>query len=268
LKRVVVISDLQIPYHDKRALRNVITFIGEYQPDEVIQIGDLNDYETPSRWNTGTYMEYAQRVKIDSEVTKREFLGPLREVYSGPVGILEGNHDLRPRKYLADKAPALAEFAPDFHFSKLLDFEGFEVDLIPAFTKAGPGTVLIHGHEIKGMSQIAGTTAYNHASKAGANIVMGHTHRLGIRRQTSGNATTGYRTLWGFEVGHLMDPAKAQYLGDGSVANWQKGFGLLYVGQYDVSPVAIDVQRDGSFVVEGERYGAIKRGAGGRFAKK
>ncbi|QFG25467.1 metallophosphoesterase [Actinomadura sp. WMMB 499] len=266
MQRVVIISDLQIPYHDRRALKNVIRFIGDYQPDLVGQIGDLNDYETPSRWNLGTKLEYAQRVRSDSEVTKTEFLGPLREVYNGPVKIWEGNHDLRPRTYLSDKAPALAEFADDLHFAKLLDFETFGVELAEPFLKLGPDTVGIHGHEIKGMSQIAGTTAYNHAQKAGANIVMGHTHRLGIRRGTTGNSSTGFTTRWGFEVGHLMAPEKAQYLGPGAVANWQKGFGILYVGKQDVAPVEIDVHRDGSFVVEGERYGQLRRGAGGKFA--
>jgi predicted phosphodiesterase len=268
VKRIVVISDVQIPYHDPKALRNVIEFVGHYTPDMVYQIGDLNDYETPSRWNQGTRMEYEQRVRSDSDTTKRVFFEPLRKVYDGPVEVFEGNHDLRPRTYLTDKAPALAEFADSLHFSKLLDFDSFGVKLAPPFTKVGADTVLIHGHEIKGMSNIAGTTAYNHARKAGANVVMGHTHRLGIRRETVGNIVTGTQMRWGFEVGHMMDPAKAQYLGAGGVANWQKGFGLLYVGKYDVSPVAVDIRRDGSFVVEGERFGTLKRGSGGKFAPK
>lgn len=267
MKRVVVISDCQLPFEDKRALKNVISFIGQWQPDEVYQIGDLMDYPTPSRWSKGTRDEYAQLVKDHSEYGKRNFLDPLRAVYDGPVGILEGNHDARPRDYLTKEAPALAEFGDVVHFSTLLDFDGFGVEHTPAFHRVGPDTVLIHGHEIKGMSQIAGTSAYNHARKAGANLIMGHTHRMGIRRETTGNSSTGYVTRWGFEVGHIMDPGKAQYLGEGGVANWQAGFGVLYVGDYDVQPVGVDINRDGSFVVEGVRYGALKRGPGGRFVK-
>ncbi|MFF8367873.1 metallophosphoesterase [Streptomyces lydicus] len=265
MKRIVVISDLQVPYHDAKALNSLIGFIGDYQPDELFQIGDLNDYETPSRWNEGTRYEYRQQVKSDSEVTKRRVLEPIRAVYDGPFGILEGNHDLRPRTYLSAKAPALAEYADDFHFSKLLDFDGFGIDLTPPFHRVGTDTGLIHGHEIKGLSSIAGTTAYGHASKATMNLVMGHTHRLGVRRHGPSHLG-GMR--WGFEVGHLMDPRKAQYLGPGAVANWQAGFGILYVGDHDVSPYPVDIRRDGSFVVEGERYGKIIRGARGRFAKK
>ncbi|MEV6419036.1 metallophosphoesterase [Streptomyces sp. NPDC051662] len=265
MKRVVVISDLQVPYHDAKALNNLISFIGDYQPDELYQIGDLNDYETPSRWNEGTRREYSQQVKSESDKTKRFVFDPIRAVYSGFFGVLEGNHDLRPRTYLSNRAPALAEFSEDFHFSRLLDFGGFGVSLIPPFHTVGPDTQLIHGHEIKGLSGIAGTTAFGHATKAVHNIVMGHTHRLGVRRQGPSHLG-GLR--WGFEVGHIMDPRKAQYLGPGAVANWQAGFGILYVGDRDVSPYPVDIRRDGSFVVEGECYGMLARGAGGRFARK
>lgn len=267
MKRIVILSDLQLPFEDQRALRNVIRFIGEYSPDEVYQIGDLMDYPTPSRWSQGTRDEYAQLVKEHSEYGKRNFLAPLRKAYDGPIGVLEGNHDERPRVYLTRQAPALAEFEDVVKFEKLLDFDGFGVDRTPAFHLVGPETILLHGHEVKGMSQIAGTTAYNHAAKCGANVVMGHVHRLGIRRHTSGYIGGKPTVRWGFEVGNLMDASKAQYLGAGGVANWQSGFGILYVGKYDVSPVAIDVRRDGSFVVEGERYGVLKRGNNGKFAK-
>jgi predicted phosphodiesterase len=265
-QRIVVVSDVQMPYEDKRALKNVITFIGQYRPDAVYQIGDLMDYPTPSRWSKGTRFEFEQLVQKHSDYGKKNFLEPLRAVYDGPVGVLEGNHDERPRVYLAQAAPALAEFADDFHFSKLLDFDGFGVEHTEPFFKVGPDTVLIHGHEIKGLSQIAGTSAFNHAMKAGVNVVMGHTHRLGVRRHTSQYAGGKATRRWGFEVGNLMDAKKTQYLGAGAVANWQQGFGILYVGQYDVSPVSVDIWPDGSFVVEGERYGAIKRGSNGKFA--
>lgn len=266
VKRICVISDLQMPYEDRRALKNVLEFIKDYQPDEVYQIGDLMDYPTPSRWSKGTREEFQQLVIKHSDYGKRNFLEPLRKVYDGPVGIVEGNHDERPRVYLEQNAPALSEFAGMLHFSQLLDFDGFGVTHTKPFTKIGPDTVILHGHEIKGMSQIAGTSAYNHATKAGANVVMGHTHRLGIRRHTSQYIGGKQTTRWGFEVGHLMDVKKASYLGAGGVANWQQGFGILYVDKHHVSPVAIDVWPDGSFVIEGQRYGVIKRDASGKFA--
>jgi predicted phosphodiesterase len=105
VKRIVVISDTQMPYEDKRAVRNIINFIGDYKPDEVIQIGDLVDYPAPSRWTAGTRYEFAGGVIRDSEYAKVNFMAPLRAVYDGPLKILKGNHDERPEKYLEKNAP-------------------------------------------------------------------------------------------------------------------------------------------------------------------
>ncbi|MET8702711.1 metallophosphoesterase family protein [Kitasatospora sp. NPDC004723] len=264
MKRIVIISDTQIPFEDKRALKNVINFIGEYQPDEVIQIGDLVDYPAPSRWSAGTRAEYEGNVIRDSEYAKRVFLAPLREAYQGPIKVLEGNHDERPRKYLASRAPALAADDTFYRFESLLDFQAYEVEKAEPYYGFAPGWVAIHGHESPGLSQVPGATARQKAIKAGVSVVMGHTHRLAISPHTTGH-NGKLKTIYGFEVGHLMDVRQAGYLKNGP-ANWQKGFGLFYVGKYSATPHAIPVADDGSFVVEGKRFGEIKR-VGGKFAK-
>src|SRR5699024_3388466 len=105
-KRIFVIPDTQLPYDDRKALKAVIRCIGDLQPDEVIHIGDLMDYPQPSRWNKGTRGEFEGSVYEDSEQAKRRLLAPLRDVYDVPIGVHEGNHDLRPRDYLAKYAPA------------------------------------------------------------------------------------------------------------------------------------------------------------------
>ena len=264
MRRIVVVSDIQAPYEDRRALKNVIGFIGQYQPDEVVQIGDLVDYPAPSRWTAGTRAEYAGGVHRDSEYTKRNFLEPLRAVYDGPLGILEGNHDERPRKYLESRAPALSAEDEHYHFQHLLDFQRFGVKLLLPYYNIAPGWVAIHGHESPGMTQIAGRTAAAKARKAGTSLVMGHTHRLAVSPESTGYGGK-IRTIYGFEVGHLMDVRQAGYL-KGGPANWQKGFGILYAGRYSATPLAVPIEDDGSFVVEGERFGQLKRGASGKFA--
>ncbi|MFD8142589.1 metallophosphoesterase [Streptomyces sp. NPDC059708] len=258
-------SDTQMPYEDNRAMRNVINFIGDYQPDAVVQIGDLVDYPEPSRWNAGTKSEFQTNVLKDSDYAKRKFLAPLRDVYDGPVGVLEGNHDLRPRTYLAKNAPALAD-AKFFDLDQLLDFDGFGVELLPAYYDIAPGWVAVHGHETKGMSQIPGRTALSKALKAGTSLVMGHTHKLAVCPHSTGYDGR-FKVTYGFEVGHLMDARKASYL-KGGPANWQRGFGLLLAGRFDATPVPVPVDADGSFVVDGTRYGALVRSATGRFTSK
>ncbi|MFD4905016.1 metallophosphoesterase [Kitasatospora purpeofusca] len=264
MKRIVIISDTQIPYEDKRALKNVLAFIGDYQPDSVLQIGDLMDYPAPSRWTAGTRAEYEGGVIRDSEYAKKNFIEPLRAVYGGPLEVLEGNHDERPRKYLQSRAPALAAEDQFYRFESLLDFDGYGIRKVEPYHPIAPGWVAIHGHESPGLNQVAGRTAAAKAKKAGVSVVMGHTHRLAVSPESTGYGGK-LKTIYGFEVGHLMDVKQAGYL-RGGPANWQRGFGLLYVGQHGATPHAVPVENDGSFVVEGQRFGAIKR-VGGKFAK-
>lgn len=251
-KRIVVISDTQIPYHDARALRAVVRFIGDFQPDEVIHIGDLMDYPTPSRWSKGSAEEFALQMQRDNAVAAR-FLDSLQDVFDGPIGIHEGNHDERPRTYLTKYAPALAEYYGHFRIDALLNFKVRGITLLPDFYEVAPGWLTTHGHVGKiSLSQIAGSTAKGAAAKFGKSVVMGHTHRLGLTPHTTGYAGKIYNQVFGMEVGHLMDPRKAAYL-KGGTGNWQLGFGLLTVDGRHVHPEIVPIY-DNKFVVDGTTW--------------
>lgn len=250
MERIVVISDSQIPFHDERATKNVIRFIKDWRPTSLIHIGDLMDFPQPSRWNKDTRAEYAGSVKEDSEVGKR-FLGAIRKVYFGPFQVLEGNHDLRPRTYLEQYAPALGDY--DFGVDNLLDFESFGVNLVKGFYDFAPGWTATHGHLGFTLSQIGGRTALLAAHKVGKSVVMGHTHRLGIQGESAGYGGE-VDTTWGMEVGHLMNIKSAHYLKHGG-ANWQMGFGIFEVDGDDVKPQVIPLFKDGTFFVDGYRFG-------------
>ncbi|WP_189055272.1 metallophosphoesterase family protein [Longimycelium tulufanense] len=254
-KRIVVISDLQIPYEDRRAVKALLRFLKEYQPDEVVQIGDLMDYPQPSRWSRGTAAEYEGSVFKDSEYARKNFLAPLRDVFSGPVGVIEGNHDLRPRTYLSRYAPALAG-AGAFDMETLLDFDGFGIQRLPDFYDLAPGWVVTHGH-LGGirLSQIAGNTALNAAKKFGASVMMGHTHRLGMGSHTTGYGGKVTKTVTGVEVGNLMNMKAAGYL-KGGTGNWQQGFAIAHIN--DKKDVRVDLVpvRSGRFTVDGDIYSA------------
>ncbi|GAB3475436.1 metallophosphoesterase [Amycolatopsis cihanbeyliensis] len=248
-KRIVVISDVQMPYEDRKALKAVINFVGEYQPDEVVQIGDLMDYPQPSRWSKGTAAEYEGSVFADSDYGKRHFLEPLRAVYDGPVGVVEGNHDLRPRTYLSKYAPALAESGA-FNLETLLDFDAFGVTKLPDWYEFAKGWVITHGHLGKiRLSPVAGNTALNAAKKMGASLIMGHTHRLGTLHHTLGYNGEVKQTLTGVEVGHLMNQKLASYL-DTATANWQAGFAIVHRDGNYVHAETIPIEHR-RFTVEG-----------------
>jgi len=97
---------------------------------------------------------------------------------------------------------------------------------------------------------VAGSTSARLAAKVGLSVACGHSHRLGLQPHTQGVNGNITRTLYGMEVGCLMDFRQATYT---RTHNWQQGFGLLYVDGKKVSPVPVPIQ-DKSFVVEGHRF--------------
>lgn len=248
-KRILILPDTQIPYHSRKELKAVIRAVGDIQPDELIHIGDLLDLPKPARWSKGTAAEFEGSVFDDCEMAKKCLLQEIREVYAGPFKIHEGNHDLRAREYLAKYAPALADSGA-FNFENLLDFEGFEIELLPAFYDIAPGWVSTHGHlgQIS-LSRIAGNTALNAARKFGKSVVMGHTHRLGVGSHTSGYGGKVSSTVFGMEVGNLMDMKLAQYL-RGGTANWSQGFGIIDVEGSYVKAETVPIVK-GKFSVDG-----------------
>lgn len=243
--------DTHVPCHDKRILRSLITFVKDYQPDEIVHIGDLMDYNAPSRWSKDTAAEFQTSVFEENEVCKAEILGPLRDVYAGPVGVIAGNHDTRPRDYLRKYAPALAE-SKAFDLDVMLDFNKFEVALLPAFYEVAPMWLATHGHEggIR-LAQTAGLTALGAARKLGKSVVMGHTHRLGAVSHTSGY-TGNETTVSGVEIGHATVPALMGYTKN-SVMNWQLGFGVMKVDGTFVTVERIEIKQS-KFTVDGVVY--------------
>ena len=248
---IVIIPDTHFPDLDKRAVNAVIEFIGEIQPDQVIHIGDLLDFPQPSRWTKDTRAEFEGSVYEDADACVEQVLKPLREVYSGPIGIHEGNHDERPRVYMEKYAPALAK-TDFFNFETLLKFDELGIERLPDFYDVAPGWITTHGHRggIR-LNQNAGITALNAARKAGKSVVMGHTHRQGISFFTNG-IEGKTNTVTGVEVGHLADPKKMTYL-KGATANWQFGFGVLNIDGKHVAPEVISITK-GRYIYNERTY--------------
>jgi hypothetical protein len=51
----------------------------------------------------------------------------------------------------------------------------------------------------------------------------------------------------------MMDTKQAYYTK--GTFNWQAGFGVMYVDRKRVLPIAVPIEKDGSFMFEGKVYG-------------
>jgi predicted phosphodiesterase len=245
MELIVVVSDLQIPYHDPKAVHNLIDFIKRYKPDRVVSIGDEIDLPQISRWERGRLGEYARTIGRDRDTTVK-LLEQLRV-----TDVIRSNHTDRLFTYVASNAAGLMGL-PELQLENFLRLPELGITYWKKPMPIAPGWVAVHGDHGR-ISQVAGQTALKQAQSHGKSVVCGHTHRLGLSSVTEASGGIVGRILTGFEVGNLMDFKKAHYT-HGS-ANWQQGFGIMYVDGKNVTPVAVPVAKDGSFIVEGKRYG-------------
>lgn len=223
--RYVVLSDLQWPFHDAKALRAVLQFVRDLKPAGVLNVGDELDQDTVSRWNKSTAREYSPVLRQDIRDLSA-WTGHLRDALGdGPIHISRSNHGDRLQKYVTQYAPALVGFE-ELEITNLLRYPELGVTYHWKPFEFAPGWMLAHGDE-GSLSRIAGSTALGLAKKWGKSVVCGHTHRAGITHESTG-VNANLRTLTGFEVGNLMSLKKAGYLKAQS-ANWQQGIGLLEI---------------------------------------
>lgn len=245
MKRTVIISDLQVPYHDEKAVRNVAAFIKRWKPDRVATVGDEIDLPQLSRWERGLAGEFAGTLDRDRRITQ-EILFDLRV-----TDIQRSNHSDRLYNSIKTRLPALAAL-PELQFQNWLGLGDLGIKYHRDAMPIAKNWVILHGDEGQ-LSQKGGQTALGLAERTGLNVACGHTHRAGLTHKTQSVSGKVTRTLWGFEVGCLMDLKQAGYTR--GIANWTQGFGILYEDKKGVQPVFVGIERDGSFVVEGRRYG-------------
>lgn len=251
VERYVIIPDVQCPFEDKHLWANFIDFLRDYQPDKLFQVGDFTDSHSLSRWVRGLPGEYTPNALQDSFDRAYEMLAEIRSVYSGPFEMVRSNHDDRLALYLEQKAPALIGLR-DLTIEKQLHLDELKITFQNGMVDIAPGWAMFHGDE-GNLSNIPGQTAMKLAKKTGLSVVCGHTHRAGLTAETAGYFGKT-RVLHGLEVGNFCEMEKMDYLKTGA-ANWQQGFGILYVVGTSVTPHLVPVDGKKRFIVEGKKYG-------------
>ena len=244
MRRIWVVSDLQVPFHDKRAVAALAQAISDLkQPNDIVlTIGDEMDFQTISRWSTGTALEWERSIGKDRDETVQV----LKDLQVGHM--IRSNHTDRLFNSVMKRLPGLLGL-PEIELTNFLQLPQLGIEFHKEAFSFAPGWFAMHGDEA-GTSQVSGQTAAGLVRKVGASVVCGHTHRMGLVPHTTSVNGRVTRTLWGFEVGNLMDMTKATYA---KTHNWQQGFGVLYEDKGKVVPSPIPIERK-SFIIEGEQY--------------
>jgi hypothetical protein len=241
--KIVVVPDMQIPFHSEAHIKSLARFIRKFRPDQVLCVGDEIDFQTISRWSS-PFEETSGRIGKDRDLTV-DILWDLQI-----TDLSRSNHSDRLFKKLVSRAPGLIG-APELELENFLKLKELGIRYHKKPYQFLPNWILIHGDE-QGINPNAGLSALGAARKHGKNVVMGHTHRAGISSFTEASGGHLGRRLTGVEVGNLMDFKKASYTR--GTANWQHNFTVIYAKGKLVTPINVPMEKDGSFIFEGKIY--------------
>lgn len=191
---VVVLGDMHMPWHHKKALSLAIELIRLHQPDVVVQVGDALDQFAASKYprshNIMTPAEEFERGRAYHEFMWRQVLAasPSTTCYQ-----LLGNHDDRAMKRIAERAPELAGLLLG-GIRDLYTFDGVTTVHDSSEELVIDDVVYIHGFLQFGQ----------HARRMNRSCVTGHLHKGGVQLMEEGR-------IWELNAGWLGDVAAPVY---------------------------------------------------------
>ena len=249
MKKIVILSDLQVPFEDVHVVQNIARFLKTFNPDQTVTIGDEIDFQTISKWSQGTPEEYSQSLGDDRD----RCVDLLWEL--GVTDCIRSNHTDRLYNVIMRKIPSFLSL-PELRFEKFMKFDELGITFHKTPMTLAPNWVAVHGDHTPIKPQ-GGLSALEAARRHGKNIVSGHTHRAGRSAFTEASGGRLGRVLHGVEVGNLMDFKQASYTK--VTANWQQAFAIMYVKGKNVQVDLIYIEKDGTFTVQGKVYGRPRR---------
>lgn len=172
--KVLVLSDVHIPFHVSKALEAAVEFGKKNGADTVLLNGDVCDFHCVSRYDhDGSKLTYVEEIE-----SGKQFLRWLRAQFpKGRIIYKEGNHDERLNKYILSRAPTL--FGLEYcTLPSLLGLSAVGADHVGEQRVVHVGKLrVIHGHEYG-----SGTSAPVNAARwlmlrARKPALMGHLHQ-------------------------------------------------------------------------------------------
>ena len=186
-ERILIISDIQAPFHHKDTIPFLKAVKKKYKPTRVVNIGDLSDSYCLSAWTRDP-----DAISPNDEI--EQLLAFVKEfVKVFPKGdILTSNHDLRLQR-AAVRAGIPKHFLKDYHqWMGLPRTWKFHDELII------DGIMITHGDEQGAGGQLA---AINRTKEYGRSCISGHLHTQACIMYRA----TREELLFGMQVGCLID---------------------------------------------------------------
>ena len=249
MKKILVIPDMQIPLHDSHVVANLIRFSKVFKADQTVTLGDEMDLTELGRWSEGKAEWFAQTLDDNRNMTV-DILWEL-----GVTDMIRSNHTDRLYNQISSKIPALGSL-PELRFERFLKLDELGIKFHRDEMNIAPGWRAVHGDHTPIQPQ-GGLSALEGARRRRKNVISGHTHRAGRSAFTEASGGRVGRILQGVECGHIMNTRLASYTH--GVMQWQQAFAIIYVDKKNVQVDLIHIEKDGTFIVSGKRYGRPRK---------
>lgn len=216
MKSRIVLSDLHIPFQDKKLFECWMHRLETGTWDGVDIIGDMIDCYSLSRFDCNPLRKNTFQAEVDE---CNSILRDIRKlVPAADIRFSEGNHEDRLRKMLWSKATPLAHLR-NLTIPSLLGLEELGIQW---HRTEDPYKIedlwYSHGDVLR---KHAGASARAKGDAMGGSLIIGHTHRIGWCPYTRHVGTTE-----AYEVGCMVDSKQLDY--HRHVFNWQLGWAEVH----------------------------------------
>ena len=215
--RVLVLSDIHVPYHSIDALTACFDFAKDDKPDAVLLNGDAIDFFALSRF----VKDPKARSFAHELAAFKDLFNVIRETFDCRIIFKLGNHELRYDHYLWMKAGELAG-VDEFKLENIIQARAENIEVVHDKTiiKLGDLNVL-HGHEFGGSIFSPVNIARGLFLRGKVSAIQGHNHQTS--EHTESNMNGELTTTW--SVGCLCELHPA-YL---PINKWNHGFAIVDV---------------------------------------
>lgn len=224
-KTIITASDLHDIEIDPFYLRVLIDTAKRVQPDVICLVGDVFDLAEFGKYNVDPReWDVVRKIKFAHE----NIFKPLREACpNAQFDFIEGNHEARLLRQLADATPALRAVLSDLHgftVGKLLGLDEFEINYIAkadlaTWTKREFEKELANNYKVYWDSLIC--HHFPHARNMGLPGVNGHHHKHEV--------WSGFNPVYGAYEWHQLGAGHKRSASYCEGERWHNGFAVINV---------------------------------------
>jgi hypothetical protein len=236
----MLLGDVHVPYHDRRAWETALAAIDAVRPDVVAIMGDFVDCYTCSRFDKAP----TRFTLLEDEI--REARLELAKIEAPRVVYLEGNHEHRLTSYVIRNAPALAGMVS---LESALRIRSRDWEWVPYPSHLDVGDLRLRHEPLVGGKYGIRRTLDTGGSRSWAS---GHTHSGGVAYAGTpdGDGIYAFSTGWLGDYSSLAfdycSPVRARQ-------DWRHGFALAYQREGRTIGGQFVAIQDGACVVNGRR---------------